>query len=251
MPDKNVDDVIAIKGAGVAHELLRSEILLHPCKTKLLRGHVDPVAGERTCRCANVILGVIANSDGEKLHQLARPILVRMRFAVLLKIEINHHRRVARNRFDQCGKIPKRVSTERVVLQPHPVTVFDFLNACSEMTVPEKSHLLQKRRRAIHHSLEPPAAEIENLISLHHAELPCRFAKIFAALLCGFERHPRCANVTRLRPGGRRNISRIGAHIDKFSHHGDETLLSRALDFSWRGTKPRPVQKMGRSLIVP
>src|SRR5207302_749109 len=142
LPDKNVDDVIAIKGAGVAHELLRSEILLHPCKTKLLRGHVDPVA------------------------------------------------------------------------------VFDFLNACSEMTVPEKSHLLQKRRRAIHHSLEPPAAEIENLISLHHAELPCRFAKIFAALLCGFERRPRCANVTRLRPGGRRNISRIGAHIDKFSHHG-------------------------------
>ena len=119
------------------------------------------------------------------------------------------------------------------------------------MTVPEKSHLLQKRRRAIHHSLEPPATEIENLISFHHAELPYRFPKIFAALFCRFDRHPRCANVARLRPGGRRNISRIAAYIDKFSHHGGETLFLRALDFSWRGTKRRPIQKMCRSFLIP
>src|SRR5436309_12565897 len=116
MADKNVDDVIAIKGAGVAHERLPPEVLLEGYKTKLLCRHVDPVAGERTCRCANILLGVIASADGEKLHQLSRPILVGMLFTALLEIEIDHHRRVARNCFVERAKVPKRVSTERVVL---------------------------------------------------------------------------------------------------------------------------------------
>ena len=69
----------------------------------------------------------------------------------------------------QVGEIPESIAAQGIVLQPHPVGVLDLLDAGGEMSVPEKSHLFEQRRRAMHHPVEPPPAQIENLLAFHHA----------------------------------------------------------------------------------
>src|SRR6202011_5900897 len=92
--DQNIDDVVAIQRSGLPHKSFHAEILRKGSEAKLLRCHVDPVAGKCSRRFANVLLAVISNADGEKLHQFARPVFVWMLPEALLQIEINHHRRV-------------------------------------------------------------------------------------------------------------------------------------------------------------
>src|ERR1035441_2384448 len=110
----------SVKWTAFSHESLVAEVLLKRREPELLRRHVDAVTGKCARRFANVLLAVIADADGEKFHQLARPVFVRMLFAALLKVEIDHHRRVARHLLGQCREISESVMAQGVVLQPHP-----------------------------------------------------------------------------------------------------------------------------------
>jgi hypothetical protein len=65
-PDENVNDIVAIERAASTHEILRTEILLRWGEAKLLRLQVDPITGEGARRFTNVLLGVVADSDGEE-----------------------------------------------------------------------------------------------------------------------------------------------------------------------------------------
>src|SRR4029077_2235649 len=94
------------------------------------------------------------------------------------------HPRVARDFFYERAEISERVPAERVVLQPHEVAVSDFLDAGRKMAVPKQRHFLEKRRRAVHHPVEPPMAKIENLFALHRAQLARLLLKILTPIFC-------------------------------------------------------------------
>ena len=62
---------------------------------------VDFQAGEGTRGFLDVLLGVVAFAEGEKLHQLAGEVFVRLLFAAFLQIEVAHHGGVAHDGFGE------------------------------------------------------------------------------------------------------------------------------------------------------
>src|SRR5205085_3151448 len=72
-----VDALVAVELARDAEERLLAEVVIEPAvrEAALL---VAP-AGERARRFLDVGLGVVAVAEREELHQLARPVLVRVR----------------------------------------------------------------------------------------------------------------------------------------------------------------------------
>src|SRR5437764_628608 len=143
---QDADDVVAQQRTGFSHERFRADVSLSRSEPKLLRGHVDAITGEGAGRFANVGFGIVADPDGEKFHQFARPVFVRVLFAALLEIEVDHHRGIARDFLGEGGKISDGMTAEQIVLAPHPITVSHFLDAGREVAVPEERHLFDQRR---------------------------------------------------------------------------------------------------------
>ena len=62
---------------------------------------------------AEVLLGIVADAHGEQFHELAAEILVRPAFQVLPGVEIDQHRRVARDGGKQGPEISGGVLLEQ------------------------------------------------------------------------------------------------------------------------------------------
>ena len=68
LSQQHVDNIIAIQWSSLIHERFWTPVMLESCKSKLLRTKVDMVTRERSRCLADVLLGVIADADGEKFH---------------------------------------------------------------------------------------------------------------------------------------------------------------------------------------
>src|SRR5580692_10951854 len=86
---------------------------------------------------AQVLLGVVANAHGEQFHELAAKILVRSAFQILSSVQINEHRRIARDSGKQSAEISGRVLLEQCDLAEHLSIIAHLLLAGREVTMPE------------------------------------------------------------------------------------------------------------------
>ena len=235
---EDIDDVVALPRTGLTHKSFQTVIVLPRSETKLLRCHIDAVARERSSGFADIFFVVVTDADREEFHQLARPIFVWVFFAALLKIEINHHRRVARHLFRDRSEISERVTSEHVVLEPHPVAVFHFLHARGEMAVPEQSHFLEERRLGRAHALEPPTTQIENILAFHFAEFAALFHRLAGLLFRSTNLAADFLKVARLRPTWRGRNSSIAGFVHQLMDRRAQPVFADRFDFFRRATEP-------------
>jgi hypothetical protein len=67
--EDDVDDVVAVEVAGLAEELLDAVVVV--VLAKMNSSPSCAQAGEGAGALADVVLGVVADAEGEQLHQLA------------------------------------------------------------------------------------------------------------------------------------------------------------------------------------
>ena len=109
---------------------------------------VEAPAGEGACGFLDVLLAVVALAEGEELHHLAREILVGRALAVLRAVEIDHHRRIARDGVQQRRRSCRAHWRAAVAFCRYISSASsDLLLARHEMVVPEERHALGQRRR--------------------------------------------------------------------------------------------------------
>ena len=84
---------------------------------------IDPVTGEGPGSLLDVVLGVIADAEGEEFHQLPGKVFVRMILLALSGIQPDEHRRVARDGLYHQPEIGECMLAERLVLLPHEIAV--------------------------------------------------------------------------------------------------------------------------------
>src|SRR6185503_20405489 len=68
--------LVHVEGARAAEERLRAIVVLF--RPELRRSPLDAPSREGARRLADVVLRVVADPEGEQLHQLAREVLVRV-----------------------------------------------------------------------------------------------------------------------------------------------------------------------------
>src|SRR5436305_15006672 len=96
-------------GAALPMNFLMPPSCCRGAKRDVWLNGLKAIAGEGARRFAHIVFAIVTDPDGEELHQLARPVLVRMRWLVLRQIEVDHHRRIARDRFCQANEVAERV----------------------------------------------------------------------------------------------------------------------------------------------
>ncbi len=115
----------------------------------------------------------------EKFHDFARKILIWMFLAALRLVQPNQHGRVFAD-FDQhLQPVARSQAAEQLILPPHEVRLFDFLETGGEVTVPKEHHFLLQRPRPMGHPLQPPTAQFHDVLTL----LLLFLAEYFAPLL--------------------------------------------------------------------
>src|SRR6266550_247756 len=139
---QDVEHLIAIELARSAEHRLLAVVMDEAAKNELPGLAIEAPAGEGACGLLDVLLCVVSFAKGKKLHHFAREILVRRALAVLRVVEIDDHRRVARDGVQQVRETAERIGAQRSVLSVHQLREFDFLLAGDEMVVPEKRHPL-------------------------------------------------------------------------------------------------------------
>src|SRR5690606_16080432 len=95
VPEDQLDDVVAVPVAAPAEKHLGILIMVPSAEDEIF-AVVGP-AGEGAGGFLDVVLGVVADAEGEQFKQLAGVVLVGMGFAVLLVVEVVQHGRVARD----------------------------------------------------------------------------------------------------------------------------------------------------------
>ena len=164
---QNIDDVVAVEVAAMTEKRFRPGVVLIGSKPGTLCEQIETVSGEGAGRFAHILLGIIADSDGEQFHQFACPIFVRMFAPALWQIEIDHHRGVPRHLFCEGGEVPERVTANDLVLQPHPIAVFYLVDAGGEVSMPEQRHFFEQRSSSRCQAGHPPLAQVQDFIPLY------------------------------------------------------------------------------------
>ena len=159
-------------------------------------------------------------------------------------VQIDDHRRVARDGVQQVREIAQGVGAQRSVLPVHQLRELDLLLAGDEMVVPEKGHPLGQRRRCRQHLADPPTAQLEafaDLLLLEH------FPFGLACVLSG----ARIAKRSRIGSPRRRRIDRGRARaVEQISRRPLARQAHAALDLAFRRAESRAVEQMPRIVVA-
>ena len=157
---QHLNDVVAREVPRLPHEGLRS-VIEEPRieggvrrEAELLAAREGP-AGEGARRLANIVLRVVPDAGGEEFHQLPRVVLVGLAFAVGLRVEVDHHRRVFRDRLQELVEVGQRHLPKELVLRVQ-LGGTGLVQSAGQQAVPEERHLFLERPRGLHHALQPP-----------------------------------------------------------------------------------------------
>ena len=112
---------------------------------------------ERAGRRLDVVLRVVAHAHGEQLEQLAPVVFVDLVFVVLVVVEPEDHRRVARQLQQDGSHVRHAHAPEHVDLRVHGMSVFALAPRHREHVVQEQRHFLFERPRGVRHSVQPLA----------------------------------------------------------------------------------------------
>ena len=153
--DQDGQDVVGVEVAGLALEGLGAGVVLGLVEG-VVQVLVERVAGEGARRFVDVLLGVVADADGEQLLHFAGVVLVRRALAVQAVVEPDQHGRVARDLLQQRLEVAEAVVAEQLDLLQHQHGVADFAVGRGEVVVPEEGHLLLERPLRVQHAVEPP-----------------------------------------------------------------------------------------------
>jgi hypothetical protein len=120
---------------------------------------VDPPSGQRASRLPHVVLGVVADAEGEQLHELAGQVLVRLADPVPAAVQPDQHRGIDDHRVGEGAEVAAAEPAQRLVLRGHQLRVAHLPRAGGEVAVPEPGHPF--RERLVHggHPVQPPHAE--------------------------------------------------------------------------------------------
>src|SRR5262249_18824748 len=124
-------------------------------------------------------LCVVPFTQREQFHDLTREIFIRMFLAALRLVEPDQHGWIFADLDKHLQPIASRNAAEQFILTPHVVSVPHFLRAGSEVSVPEKSHLLLQRPRSFHHPLQPPTAQFDQPFTLRLLFLSLHLTPLF------------------------------------------------------------------------
>ena len=155
----DVDDIVAVEVAGLSEEGLVAEVVLALVEEELGLALQLP-AGEGPGRLADIVFGVVADAEAEEFHELAGVVLVGGRLLVGAAVEINHHRRVARDGLQQVAVPAHALGAEELVLLQRLRAVAGLLEGAGQDAVPEESDLLLEGALRVRHALEPPPLEV-------------------------------------------------------------------------------------------
>ena len=109
------------------------------------------------------MLGVVANTEGKKLHHLAREILVGFALHVLLIVKPKDHRGILTNLAQHGFEISGGVAAKDLVLLPHYAWRIDLLGAGGEMVMPEQRHALLERPTGLQKAYGPPCDQAAHI----------------------------------------------------------------------------------------
>ncbi len=119
----------------------------------------DGPAGQGSGGFLDVGLAVMADPQGEELHQLAGQVLVGVSLAVGRRVEPDQERRVADHRLQQLAERLAGQAAERLVLTPHGRRVADLEDAGGEVVVPHQGQPLAQGVGREDQAEEPPRLE--------------------------------------------------------------------------------------------
>ena len=167
---------------ALAEERLRA-VVVHAAVVVEAAGAVGVLAerpaGERARRLADVLLGVVADAEREQLHQLARVVLVGVRFDVDVVVEVAQHRRILRHVQREIAHVAQRVLAEELVLHEQLLRRRLLLRRAREVPVPEQRHLLLQRRGRRDHAPQPPLLHRDQVLAARAVVLHLeRFARV-------------------------------------------------------------------------
>ena len=151
LPDDDVYDVETVELAGVPQVVLLGTVMVLGVELVVpqVGAPEEPVdlgvegpAGEGAGGLVDVLFGVVADTQGEELHELAAPVLVGRSLVVLLVVEPVEHRRVLRQSDEEVAVVAEAVLAEHADLVLNLIGALDLVVACGEDLVPEQPHLL-------------------------------------------------------------------------------------------------------------
>ena len=102
----------------------------------------DLPTGKTTSDLADVLLGVLIQTQAKQFHQLAGKILVRMSLTIRHGIQIDKHRRISRDGVHQRFKFLVGMPAQGEMLLEHQRRIRDFVRAGSKVTMPEQGQLV-------------------------------------------------------------------------------------------------------------
>ena len=121
----------------------------------------DTVADRPARQCSGDFLhigfAVMTDTQREQFHQFASEVLVRLAFAIRLRIQPNHHGRVFDDRSQEIAKFSHRMLPQQVVLAFHHSGIGDLQVAGSKVIVPHQRHAFGQWIARIQHPVEPPS----------------------------------------------------------------------------------------------
>ena len=161
--EQNIDHVAAVPVAGAAKDGLRP--LVVKAFVELVAFAVSVPAGESAGGFADVLLGVIADAEREQFHHFTGVVLVGVGLHVAVRVEVDQHGRVFAHFEQERAELAERVLAQQLVLHHHRLRVLHLGDAGSEVVVPEEGHLLAQRVAAVEHAVEPPGAQLEEVIA--------------------------------------------------------------------------------------
>ena len=238
----HVDDVIPRKHPRLAKEGLHPRVVIlalqpeHPVP-------VGAVAREGPGSLLDVLLAVVPLPKGKKLHHLAGEVLVGMTFATLVEIKPFDHGGIPRDLLEHGGKLSEGVPPDGLVLLPHRVGIPHLGVAGREMTVPEERGLFHQRGRRVAHPVEPPHAQIQDLLAVCPVEL--LFERL-ALLLVRARLDPLIVGEScrRIREGRRGEQVAILIRIQKRGHGLLRSESQETIDLGRGSAETSPVQQV-------
>ena len=135
VPKAKINDLAAIKIARLAEQRLGAVVMLARVEPELVLAHMP--AGEGARRLLDVILGIVSLTEAEKLHHLARKILVRMALAIRVAIQPDKHRHVPGHPVEQLAKTAQCLTSNQVILRGHVRHAAHLAVGGGKMVVPE------------------------------------------------------------------------------------------------------------------
>ena len=116
----------------------------------------DAPAGEGAGDFLDVLLGVVADAEGEEFHEFAGVVFVGFAFAVLFAVEPDEHGGVVADGEEEVAEVSQAEASEEVDLADDVHGVLVFAEAGGEGVVPEECDAFLEGARGFEEAEDPP-----------------------------------------------------------------------------------------------